>query len=107
MPEAKAVPWQHSDAKKALTDGILDGTVSGNLSWRQVFAMREELYTPYKKNFATNLRNLRESLQSLQDRADEDQEAVLHDLAAFPWSTVNARAIRRLGSTAISREMHR
>jgi len=103
MPEAKAVPWQHSDAKKALTDGILDGTVSGNLSWRQVFAMREELYTPYKKNFATNLRNLRKSLQSLQDRADEDQEAVLHDLAAFPRSTVNARGHSRFDGSEAQR----
>jgi hypothetical protein len=48
MPEAKAVPWQHSEAKKVLTNDIIDGTVSADLTWRQVFAMREELYAQYK-----------------------------------------------------------
>jgi hypothetical protein len=101
MPEVKAVPWQHSEAKKVLTNDILDGTTTANMSARQVFATREELYAPYKKNFATNSRNLRKSLQSLQDRADEDQDAVLHDLAAFPRSPVHPRGHPRFdGSIA-------
>jgi hypothetical protein len=61
------------------------------------------LYAPYKKNFATNLRNLRKSLQSLQDRADEDQEAVLHDLAAFPRSPVHPRGHPRFDGSAAQR----
>ena len=103
MPEAKAVPWQHSEAKKVLTNDIIDGKVSADLTWRQVFAMREELYAQYKKNFATNLRNLQKSLKSLQDRADEDQAAVLHDLEAFPRSTVNARGHRRFDGSEAQR----
>jgi hypothetical protein len=103
MPEVKAVPWQHSEAKKILTSDILDGTTTADMSARQVFATREELYAPYKKNFSTNLRNLRKSLKSLQDRADEDQEAVLHDLEAFPRSTVNARGHRRFDGSEAQR----
>lgn len=103
MPEAKAVPWQHSEAKKVLTSDILDGSASSDMSWRQVFAMREDLYTPYKKNFATNLRNLRKSLKSLQERADEDRAAVVHDLALFPRSSVNPRGEPRFDGSEAQR----
>ena len=103
MPEVKAVPWQHSEAKKILTSDTLDGTTTADMSACQVFATREELYAPYKKNFSKNLRNLRKSLKSLQDCADEDQEAVLHDLEAFPQSTVNAKGHRRFDGSEAQR----
>jgi hypothetical protein len=104
MPEVKAVPWQHSEAKSVLTSDIFEGTlVKPEMTAQQVLATRAELYAPYKKNFATNLRNLRRSLKALQGRADEDQAAVVHDLERFPRSMVNPRGHPRFDGSAAQR----
>jgi hypothetical protein len=79
------VPWQDSRAKQKLTKDILGGKVPPEWMPMQVFAMRPELYKPYKKNFGANLRRLQWSLKDQQDRADEDDAAVRHDLELFPW----------------------
>jgi hypothetical protein len=79
MPKKSGVPWKESEAKRVLTKDILDGLVKPEWKPKQVLAMRKELYMPYEKNFSANLRRLQKPLQALQDRADEDDLAVVHD----------------------------
>ena len=50
----------------------------------EVFQTRPALYEPYKKNFATSLRNLRAQLTRDQGRADEDHAIILHDRQVHP-----------------------
>jgi hypothetical protein len=74
----KPPPWRHSDAKKQLAKDILDGKTDDK-DPKQVHEMRAE-YTEYKlANFRTNFKNLQTSLSTLQDRADDDEAAFIHD----------------------------
>ena len=60
-----------------------------------VYAMRAE-YKPYNpKNFATNLRNLRSSIQKQQKYADEDSAALAHDLLLHPHAATDPRGYPR------------
>jgi hypothetical protein len=82
MPNSEKKPpkWQYSDAKKQLTRDILDGKTDG-MTPQQVYEMHAE-YKQYKsKNFNPNFNRLKKTLQGLQDRADEDEAAFLHDEA--------------------------
>jgi hypothetical protein len=78
--EKKPTKWQYSDAKKLLERDILDGKTDGKTP-EQVHEMHAE-YKQYKsKNFNPNFKRLKEKLKGLQDRADEDEAAFLHDEA--------------------------
>ena len=67
-------------AKKLLSKDILDGKTSGK-KLKQVYEMHA-VYKQYAyNNFRANLRCLKINLQELQDRADEDLAAFLHDEA--------------------------
>jgi hypothetical protein len=71
MPATKKdkveLPWQDSRAKKKLTKDILNGKVPPEWKPMRVFAMRPDLYKPYKKNFGANLRRLQKSIKEQQD----------------------------------------
>jgi hypothetical protein len=83
-------PWKDSRAKKKLTKDILSGKVPPEWKPKQVFAMRPDLYKDYEKNFGSNLRRLQKCLKDQQDRADEDDAAVRHDLGLYPRSAAAA-----------------
>jgi hypothetical protein len=99
MPASKdnkpKVKWQDSRAKAKLTKDILSGKIPSGWKPKQVFAMRPELYKEYEKNFGSNLRRLQKSLKDQQDRADEDDAAVQHDLELFPRSKQDPRGFPR------------
>jgi hypothetical protein len=81
MPTSKKPPkWQYSDAKKQLEMDILDGKTDGKTP-KQVYEMRAEYKEYALKNFRPNFNRLKETLRGLQDRADEDEAAFLHDEA--------------------------
>jgi hypothetical protein len=104
MPESNQVKpdvkWQDSRAKAKLKKDILSGKVLPEWKPMKVFAMRPELYKPYKKNFAANLRRLQKSLKEQQDRADEDDAAVRHDLGLYPRSVMDERGYPRWDESA-------
>jgi hypothetical protein len=107
MPSKKQdkteVPWQESRAKKKLTKDILGGKVPPEWKPMKVFAMRADLYKPYKKNFGSNLRRLQKSLKDQQDRADVDDAAVQHDLELFPQLKDDPRGYPRWDDSAAQR----
>jgi hypothetical protein len=107
MPESQqykpAEKWKDSRAKKKLTKDILSGKVPPEWKPKRVLATRSELYKPYEKNFGNNLRNLRKSLIAQQDRADEDDAAVWHDLNLFPRSNNDPRGYPRWHGSAAQR----
>ena len=98
-----AEKWKDSRAKKKLTKDILGGKVPPEWKPRQVLAMRPELYKPFKKNFGNNLRNLRKSLIAQQDRADQDDAAVQHDLNLYPRSKDDFHGYPRWDGSAAQR----
>jgi hypothetical protein len=104
MPESEqpkpSVKWQDSRAKKKLTKDILSGKVPPEWKPKRVLATRPELYKPYEKNFGNNLRNLRKALIMQQDRADEDDAAVQHDLGLYPRLPADARGYPRWDGSA-------
>jgi hypothetical protein len=82
MPTSKkkAPKWQYSDAKMQLERDILNGKTDGKTP-KEVYEMHAE-YKQYElKNFGPNFNRLKKTLQGLQDRADEDEVAFLHDEA--------------------------
>jgi hypothetical protein len=93
-------PWKDSLAKRKLTKDILGGKVPPDWKPKRVLETRPELYKPYAKNFANNLRNLRLTLKAHQDRADQDDAAIRHDLVLFPRSVVDARGYPRWDGSA-------
>jgi hypothetical protein len=83
--KTKLPKWQDSDAKQQLVRDILDGKTDGKMP-KQVYEMHAE-YKNYKyKNFSPNFNRLKKALKNIQDRADEDEAAFLHD------ETLNLRA---------------
>jgi hypothetical protein len=78
MP-SKPTPWRNSPAKKLLTKDIIDGRISDDMSANRVFVMRPEFQLYKYANFTTNLRNLRKTVNKLQDLADGDEAAFAHD----------------------------
>ena len=103
MPNNPVVPWKDSRAKRKLTKDILAGRVNPEWKPKQVLAMREELYKPYAKNFGSNLRSLQKSLKKQQDRADEDDAAVIHDLGLYPRSDWDPRGYPRWNGSSAER----
>jgi hypothetical protein len=107
MPEGTepkaAEKWKDSRAKKKLTKDILSGKVPPEWKPKQVFAMRPELYKPYAKNFGDRLRRLRKTLKTQQDRADEDDAAVRHDLGLYPPTSADVRGYPRWDGSAAQR----
>jgi hypothetical protein len=95
-----AVKWQDSRAKAKLTKDILSGKVAPEWKPKRVFAMRPELYKEYEKNFGSNLRRLQKTIKDQQDRADEDEAAIHHDLALFPRSKHDPRGYPRWDESA-------
>jgi hypothetical protein len=98
--EEQRVPWQDSEAKATLKADILSGKVPPDWKPKQVFATHPELYKPYAKYFGSNLGRLRKSLKEQQDRADEDDAAVRHDLGLFPRSQNDVRGFPRWDGSA-------
>jgi hypothetical protein len=107
MPETSqskpGVSWKDSRAKRKLAKDILSGKIPPEWKPKQVFATRPELYKEYEKNFGDRLRRLRKTLKTQQERADEDDAAVQHDLALFPRSAADARGYPRWDGSAAQR----
>ena len=78
--QPKPPKWQYSAAKKLLSNDILDGKTTSNTP-KQVYEMHAVYKQYVYNNFRANLRCLKANLQELQDRADEDHAAFLHDEA--------------------------
>ena len=93
-------PWRNSDAKKQLERDILDGKTDNKFP-KQVYKMRAE-YKQYKfQNFSPNFTRLKNTLKALQDRADEDEAAFLHDEALN--LRTNSKQYPRWGGTVAER----
>lgn len=67
MPTEK---WRESNAKRLLKEDITAGAVTPNMTAAEVYAMRPEHREYPKKNFTTNLRNLRNSIADYISRID-------------------------------------
>jgi len=82
MPKAKKkIPWAKSRAKEQLYQDIVAGLVTKEMKPRFVFAMHPELYEEYKKGFGSNYRNLQKLIGEEQERANQDSNYIMHDLA--------------------------
>jgi hypothetical protein len=99
----ETVPWKDSTAKQMLTKDLNDGMVTPDMKPKQVFQMREELYTPYAKNFASNYRSLQRSILALHTRRDEDDAWVAHDRLLCPPQAVDPHGYPRWDGSAAQR----
>jgi hypothetical protein len=82
--KTKQTPWRHSEAKMLLYKDIIDGEVTDDIEAELVYGMREEYQAYEFKNFKTNLKNLRCTINTHQSKADEDMNALFHDMHLLP-----------------------
>jgi hypothetical protein len=85
-----STPWKNSLAKETLKKDILDGLVTQGMKPKEVIAMRKELYKPFAKNSAANVRSLQRSLQGLHVRSEEDHAWIVHNHHLYPCSDVDS-----------------
>jgi hypothetical protein len=99
MPPKKLKLWQHSDAKKALSDNIIKKKVTNNMSALDVYNSRLDCQAYSFVKFEEYLKNLRAAIQKKQDFADRDAAALAHDLPLRPerktlrWGGSNAQKL--------------
>lgn len=99
----KVVPWQDSMAKKLLEKDIDEGKVTSNMLPSEVYEMHPEYKQYDKKNFGSNLRNLRKSIGKEKERAAFDRAAFLHDRRIHPPAAVTSRGYPRWCGSAAER----
>ena len=89
MPRrTKVADWRNSAAKGLLRNDIISGAVLPNDKANDVWLMHPEYSAYHPRNFATNLRNLRNVISRDAARADTDYEAYKHDRAIVQSSIV-------------------
>jgi hypothetical protein len=81
-PVGAPMKWKESNAKEVLRAEIISGLVTADMDAGQVYNMHPELYHAYPfSKFTTNLRNLRDAIDTEYERAAEDAACYGHDLA--------------------------
>ena len=107
MPKKKDPKWRSSRAKELLLEDIKNNIVSNGIEAEIVFGMRLEYQEFEFKNFKINLRNLLDFAEKSRDRADDDREAVEHDmmLAAFRQAEWHGSDAERLLSEDVENHM--
>lgn len=77
---AEATPWRFSRAKMLLYEDIVGGIVTDDCVAEIVYGKRVEFQEYPFNNFKTNLKTLRNTINKNQAKADNDMEALLHDM---------------------------
>ena len=80
LPETKRNKWRYSKAKEILRAAIISGEVTSNMNAKDVYEMNEEYKKWPYKNFPSNLKSLRDTVESLYSRMQSDCVAYGHDL---------------------------
>lgn len=78
-PKKKAVPWQKSKAKALLRSGILNGTISANMTAEEIYAMDDEHKKWNFTNWTKNLGTLRAAISRDRGRMARDARDYGHD----------------------------
>lgn len=94
--DAKTPNWQYSEAKKIMTQDMMDGIVPVHEEikdpegmYNQLYGGREEfLDFPYNKNVRSRISRLQATVAKLGDAAKYDEAAFKRDRTLNPTSTV-------------------
>jgi hypothetical protein len=108
MPKKKKeIKWRSSRAKELLLDDIKNNIISDGIEAEIVFGMHLEYQEFEFKNFKINLKNLLDFVEKSRDRADDDKEAVEHDmmLPAFRQAEWHGSDAERLLSEDVKNHM--
>ena len=103
----KPVDWRKSAAKRLLKNDIISGAVLPNDKAKDVWLMRPEYSAYHPRNFATNLRNLRNVISRDIARANIDYEAYKHDRLIVQSNIVNSVPVwhRSLAAKLLKQDM--
>jgi len=103
-PEPEPDDWEHSEGRKLLRRDIRDGQFN-NVRWQEAFYFRPEFAvgaTPddalrlFKNRFASAKR----WVEKKQNRAEEEEIAMLHDRAKYPPPATNHKGEPRWNGSA-------
>lgn len=93
--------WGKSEAKKLLAKDIIEGHVTEDMKWQDVFWYRPEYSTTTHHLFSGRLKRLFKQISDAEKRAASDDAALAHDRALFPIASHNYRGeLRWEGSAA-------
>ena len=103
----KVADWRNSAAKGLLRNDIISGAVLPNDKANDVWLIRPEYLAYHPRNFATNLRNLRNVISRDAARADIDYKAYKHDHAIMQSSIANSVPVwhRSLAAKLLKQDM--
>jgi hypothetical protein len=83
--------WGKAAAKKLLAEDILNGLVTTAMDWEDVVQLRPEYQNTSQRLFKTRLKRLLGQIGVAQNKATDEEAALLHDRALFPTPTHNYR----------------
>jgi hypothetical protein len=89
--EPKPTPWRFSQAKLLLYEDIVGGLITDDCQAELVYGMRQEFQEYPFANFKNNLKTLCNTINVNQAKADNDKEALLHDMAIRPPKDPNVK----------------
>jgi hypothetical protein len=84
----KKVPWAESRAKEILTSEILEGNITDDSDWQDVYYSFAEYQKYEKQNFRSNMKNLLKALTKKENSALFDLQAVKDDRTCYPREEV-------------------
>jgi hypothetical protein len=90
LVDGETQAWAQSDAKKLLSEDIMNGTVDG-MGWRDVVQTRRKYMQSSRRLFANRLKNLRKQIDTAKGIAVDEEAALAHDRALFPIPSHNYR----------------
>ena len=109
-PAEKAIPWISSDAKKLMTQDMMDGIIpvkepikDPQKLYNQLYADRPEFADyPYNKNVPGRIKRLQATVDKIGDAAKKDLAAFKRDRAINPVSAVgyNGRVLWKNSTAA-------
>lgn len=92
--------WAKSEAKKLLAKDIIDGVVTDDMDWGDVFWQRPEYAATTHRLFRGRLESLRKQISFASRRAAADEAALAHDCRLFPAQAQNYRGEPRWDGSA-------
>lgn len=76
--------WRKSEAKKLLAKDIMEGNVTDDMDWKDVFWYWPEFATTTYSCFKSRFESLKASISDAGGRAEFDEAALAHDRKLYP-----------------------
>lgn len=86
--------WAKCEAKRLLSIDIMEGTVTDDMDWQEVFWYRPEYAEISHRLFASRLAGLLGQISRASQRAARDDQALAHDRHLYPVTSRNHRDAR-------------